>query len=148
MAKNYQVKQFNGDISRWIKATKSGLDDVVRIFLKSVYAELVMSSPVDTGRFRANWQITVNTIPLYAVNEYDRSGASTISSGNRIINSIRLGRGGAVTTVYFSNMLIYANALEYGHSKQAPAGVLGLVAVKLRTYFNNAVKESRAKNGL
>lgn len=145
---NYIVRKFQGDIDKWIKQVKSGLDDVIREFVKAVHADLVKGSPVDTGRFRANWQITYNHIPMYALNEYDKSGSRTIASGIRAANALPLGRGGAVTTIYFSNMLIYANALEYGHSKQAPAGVLGLVAIRLRSYMAEAIIESRSKNGL
>lgn len=145
---NYIVRKFQGDIDKWIKQVKSGLDDVIREFVKAVHADLVKRSPVDTGRFRANWQITYNHIPMYALNEYDKSGEKTIASGIRTANVLPLGRGGAVTTIYFSNMLIYANALEYGHSKQAPAGVLGLVAIRLRSYMAEAIIESRNKNGL
>lgn len=145
---NYIVRKFQGDIDKWIKQVKSGLDDVIRDFVKAVHADLVKRSPVDTGRFRANWQITYNHIPMYALNEYDKSGEKTIASGIRTANVLPLGRGGAVTTIYFSNMLIYANALEYGHSQQAPAGVLGLVAIRLRSYMAEAIIESRSKNGL
>lgn len=145
---NYIVRKFQGDIDKWIKQVKSGLDDVIREFVKAVHADLVKGSPVDTGRFRANWQITYNHIPMYALNEYDKSGNATIAAGIRTANVLPLGRGGAVTTIYFSNMLIYANALEYGHSQQAPAGVLGLVAIRLRSYMAEAIIESRSKNGL
>lgn len=145
---NYIVRKFQGDIEKWIKQVKSGLDDVIREFVKAVHADLVKGSPVDTGRFRANWQITYNHIPMYALNEYDKSGSKTIASGIRTANALPLGRGCAVTTIYFSNMLIYANALEYGHSQQAPAGVLGLVAIRLRSYMAEAIIESRNKNGL
>lgn len=145
---NYIVRKFQGDIDKWINQVKTGLDDVIREFVKAVHADLVKRSPVDTGRFRANWQITYNHIPMYALNEYDKSGEKTIASGIRTANVLPLGRGGAVTTIYFSNMLIYANALEYGHSQQAPAGVLGLVAIRLRSYMSEAIIESRSKNGL
>lgn len=145
---NYIVRKFQGDIEKWIKQVKSGLDEVIREFVKAVHADLVKGSPVDTGRFRANWQITYNHIPMYALNEYDKSGNATIAAGIRTANALPLGRGGAVTTIYFSNMLIYANALEYGHSQQAPAGVLGLVAIRLRSYMAEAIIESRNKNGL
>ena len=45
-------------------------------------------------------------------------------------------------------MLIYANALEYGHSKQAPNGVMGVVAIRLGVYVTEAIKRARAKNAL
>ncbi|QAX92045.1 hypothetical protein vBSsoS008_038 [Shigella phage vB_SsoS_008] len=52
-------------------------------------------------------------------------------------------RGGAITSVHFSNMLIYANALEYGHSQQAPSGVVGLVAFSATSYMSDAIKQAR-----
>lgn len=145
---NYTIAQFEASVSKWVDQVEDGLDQIIKTMLKNVYRDLVLGSPVDTGRFRANWQVTANYIPMHALNEYDKSGGETIRAGNRDIESMRFMRGGAITKVYFSNMLIYANALEYGHSKQAPAGVLGIVAVRLRSYMSNAIREGRAKNGI
>lgn len=145
---NYTIRQFQGEVGKWIARVETGLDDVIREFAKAVHADLVRNSPVDTGRFRANWQITANVIPMFALNEYDKTGEKTIAAGKRIINALPLGRGGAVTSIHFSNMLIYANALEYGHSKQAPAGVVGIINLRLRSYMANAIKASRLKNGV
>ena len=147
MADNYKIREFHGDISRWIDSVSSGLVDCVEMFATNVHEDLVKRSPVYTGRYKANWQVTANKPPLYALNQYDRDGSKTIAEGKRAIYAIMRG-GGAVRSIYFSNMLIYANALEYGHSKQAPSGVLGIVAVKLRSYMTKAIKDSRAKNAL
>lgn len=144
---NYTIRQFHGDIDKWIAAVESGLEDVIEIFGGKVQTALVNGSPVDTGRFKGNWQVTANKPPLYALNNYDKDGAKTIAEGKRAIYAMMRG-GGAVRSIHFSNMLIYANALEYGHSKQAPAGVMGLVAVRLRTFMAEAIKESRLKNAL
>lgn len=144
---NYQIRTFHDTVAKWIAKSQQGLEDVVRIMVANIHKDLVYGSPVDTGRFRANWQITANLPPYYALNQYDKDGKKTIAEGRRVTNAI-LSRGAAVTTIYFSNMLIYANALEYGHSKQAPAGVLGIVAIRLRSYVNNAITESRRLNGL
>lgn len=143
---NYTVKQFHSSVDEWIKAAEGNLFEVVQVACADIHRDLVMGSPVDTGRFRANWQITFNHMPLYALNEYDKDGSKTIAAGKRTLSLF--GKGSGITTIYFSNMLIYANALEYGHSKQAPAGVLGIVAVRLRSYFAQAVRASRAKNAL
>lgn len=144
---NYKIKEFHGDIDRWINAVNDGLEDCIELFAVKVHTDLVRRSPVDTGRYRGNWQVTANSPPLYALNQYDKHGDKTIAEGKREIFAIMRG-GGAVRSIYFSNMLIYANAIEYGHSKQAPSGVLGIVAAKLRTYIAEAIKESRKKNGL
>ncbi|HHZ8295525.1 TPA: HK97 gp10 family phage protein, partial [Klebsiella pneumoniae] len=106
----------------------------------------VMRSPVDTGRFRGNWQITFNRAPLYAINAYDQTGEKTIQNGKA--NIALYAKGAGITSIWFSNMLIYANALEYGHSKQAPNGVMGVVAIRLGVYVTEAIKRARAKNAL
>lgn len=147
MANEYAIREFHGNIDRWIAAVDSGLRDCIELFAEKVHTDLVDRSPVDTGRYKANWQVTANAPPLYALNQYDKHGDKTIAEGKRAIYAILRG-GGAVKSIYFSNMLIYANALEYGHSKQAPSGVIGIVAVKLRSYISEAIKESRAKNAL
>lgn len=144
---NYQIRQFNESVDAWINAVENGLEDVIEIFGGKVQEALVKASPVDTGRFRGNWQVTANRPPLYALNNYDRDGSDTIAEGKRALYAIMRG-GGAVRSIYFSNMLIYANALEYGHSKQAPAGVVGIVATRLRSFMAQAIRESRAKNAL
>lgn len=144
---NYQIRQFNESVDSWINAVENGLEDVIEIFGGKVQEALVKASPVDTGRFRGNWQVTANRPPLYALNNYDRDGSDTIAEGKRALHAIMRG-GGAVRSIHFSNMLIYANALEYGHSKQAPAGVVGIVAARLRSFMAQAIRESRAKNAL
>lgn len=144
---DYSIREFHGSIDKWLDQVESGLTDCVEIFASKVHTELVNTSPVDTGRFKANWQVTANTPALHSLNKYDKDGANTIAEGKRDIYAFMRG-GGAVKSIYFSNMLIYANALEYGHSKQAPAGVLGIVAVRLRSFITAAIKESRAKNAL
>lgn len=144
---NYSIREFRVNVDAWINAVESGLEDVVKIMCKDVNEALINGSPVDTGRFKGNWQVTANQIPLHAVNNYDRSGSETIARGNRVIDGLFKG-GGAVKSVHFSNMLIYANALEYGHSKQAPNGVVGIVALRLRSFMTDAIRKSRLKNGL
>lgn len=144
---NYTIREFHGNVDKWIDQVESGLKDVVYIFGEKVHGALVDIAPVDTGRFKGNMQITANKPPLYALNQYDREGNKTKAEGRRALYAMLHG-GGAIRSIYFSNMLIYANALEYGHSKQAPAGVFGIVAVRLRSYMAEAIKEARAKNAL
>lgn len=144
---NYQIRQFKGEIDAWIKAAESAVETATELFIKEVHTALVLGSPVDTGRFRANWQITFNSIPNHALNRYDKQGNITIAEEQSKVDGM-FRRGGAITSVHFSNMLIYANALEYGHSQQAPAGVVGVVAVRLRSYYADAIRKARSQNAL
>lgn len=144
---NYGIREFNENLGRWSDAAGDGLKECVEIMGEKIITDLVRIAPVDTGRFRGNMQVTANKPPLYALNRYDKDGGKTIAEGVRAVHGLMRG-GGAVRSLYFSNMLIYANALEYGHSKQAPTGVFGVVAVKLKSYMVQAIKESRAKHAL
>lgn len=140
---NYTIRKFTADIDEWIEAAENNLFEIVELTCEQVIKDLVSLSPVDTGRFRGNWQITFNNPAYNSLNEYDKIGTKTVNSGLRALSVYRATRGVGITSIYFSNMLIYANALEHGYSKQAPAGVLGIVAVRLRYYFAFAVRESR-----
>jgi hypothetical protein len=142
---NYTIRKFKADIDEWIEAAENNLFEIVEVSCEQVIRDLVMLSPVDTGRFRGNWQITFNEPALYALNEYDKQGGATINAGRRALSTYVNTRGVGITSIYFSNMLVYANALEHGYSQQAPAGVLGIVAVRLRYYFAFAVREARSK---
>lgn len=146
MASNWRIKEFKADIDAWIKKAEGSVEGVLEEFTESVHADLVDRSPVDTGRFKANWQITTNSPPSYALNEYDREGRKTKNMGKRFARGM-FQRGGAVRSIHFSNMLIYANALEYGHSQQAPVGVIGIVKLTLSAHMADAIKKVKAKNG-
>lgn len=140
--RNYTIRQWTNSIDLWANAAGDGIQEATRMMLRDVQRALVTGSPVDTGLFRGNWQVTFNSAPLYAIPNRDRNGARTIAEADARINQLVRG-GGGVMKVYFSNMLIYANALEYGHSKQAPAGVMGIVSLRLRSFMANAIKKTR-----
>lgn len=82
---------------------------------------VVISSPVDTGQFRSNHRVSVNSPD----NGYDQStdpqGMSTIARGNAAVMPARLG-----DTVYIQNNLPYAERIEHGWSQQSPSGVYGI----------------------
>lgn len=142
---NYTIRKWKSDIDEWIEAAENHLFDIVEVSCNQVIEDLVRLSPVDTGRFRGNWQITFNEPAFNSLNAYDKVGNETIKAGQRAISVYKNTRGAGITSIYFSNMLVYANALEHGHSKQAPAGVLGIVALRLRYYFAFAVRQARSK---
>ncbi|APO74575.1 hypothetical protein AM571_CH01754 [Rhizobium etli 8C-3] len=89
---------------------------------------VVMKSPVDTGRFRGNWNVAVNRIDYSVTAETDKSGGSVIAKGAALIAS-----AGPDQAIYISNNVPYAAALETGHSKQAPAGVVALTFAELES---------------
>lgn len=144
---NYTIREFKNTLDGWADAVDNGIRDCIVILGEKIQTDLVERAPVDTGRFRGNMQVTANSAPLYALNQYDKDGSKTIAQGVRAVKGFMYG-GGAVRSIHFSNMLIYANRLEYGHSQQAPKGVFGIVSSRLGDFMSQAIREAKSKNAL
>lgn len=82
-----------------------------------ILSRLVLASPVDTGRFRGNWQVDIGRDPLAELEGADKSGAGTISRGAATIKGAAPFR-----EVIIANNLPYGPRLNDGWSRQAPAG--------------------------
>jgi hypothetical protein len=90
----------------------------VRVIALAILNEIVLRSPVDTGRFRGNNIVSVGA-PVYTSSaNVDPTGSETIQQGVRMMTGLE-----PYTQVFIQNNLIYAVPLEDGHSKQAPAGI-------------------------
>ncbi|QZI68673.1 HK97 gp10 family phage protein [Pseudomonas protegens] len=93
----------------------------VRVIAMAMLGEIVLRSPVDTGRFRGNNIVSIGS-PVYAESAaFDKNGGGTLASGLSSLNGLE-----PFTQVFIQNNLPYAQRLEDGHSKQAPAGIYGV----------------------
>ncbi|MDT4824990.1 hypothetical protein FQZ97_582580 [compost metagenome] len=87
----------------------------------NILGQIVLRSPVDTGRFKANNQVSVGQPIFYSVDRYDKDGQETLAHGEAALATLA-----PYSVVYIQNNLIYAGPLEDGHSGQAPAGIYGV----------------------
>jgi hypothetical protein len=96
------------------------MDLLMRVVVLGTDAEVKSQSPVDSGRFQASWAIGEN-----ATGNYDAgTGGSLAPVGiNYTPGTERVGN-----TYHVHNSLIYAEPLANGHSDQAPAGWVDIVA--------------------
>lgn len=100
-------------------------DRFVRYVMLEFRTRLIVRSPVDTGRFRNNWQYGVEVAPSGVIEGADRSGADVSA---RIAAQIPVKAAGHVH--YLVNNLPYGQSLEDGGSKQAPSGVVGITLLE------------------
>ncbi|MBX5238625.1 HK97 gp10 family phage protein [Rhizobium sp. NLR22b] len=109
-------------------------DDAILAVTKKVTLQalrgVVLKSPVDTGRFRGNWNVSVNVADMSTSDSLDKNGGSTITRGAAVVEALV-----PYTVVWVSNGLPYARRLENGHSKQAPAGVVALTVAEIESQF-------------
>lgn len=92
------------------------------------------------GRFKNNWYVGFDSQPTQSNDTPDASGQGSNSRGMAVLEVFRVGQ---VSSIYFTNNLPYAAALENGHSSQAPGGMVGLTALNAAQYFREAMSEVR-----
>jgi hypothetical protein len=90
------------------------VDDTLRKVALVANQTVIMATPVDTGRARANWQVSIDTEIDSVVESTDAQGA--MSRNAEVIRSYRNG------AIVLQNNVAYIGALNNGSSAQAPAG--------------------------
>lgn len=93
--------------------TKTAEDQVKKITMDTVQS-LVVSSPVDTGAYRASHIVSIGS------GEYGVRGPETNAVQDAAIQAVKFKLG---NLVYIQNNLPYAERLENGWSDQAPQGI-------------------------
>ncbi len=117
--------------STFMKKVDGGVMDLQRRLTIEMLEQITIRAPVDTGRFKANNLVSVGEPVYYSVNRYDKDGNETLAYGEAALAALV-----PYSVVYIQNNLIYAGALEDGHSGQAPAGVYGV------SYYSVLAKNS------
>lgn len=108
-----------------IRAVLRGLnmatEDVVRRITLEVHANLVETTPVDTGWARANWVPRVGSPTTDPVGTPGAQGVGAASAASQAglagVLNYRLSQG----VVWITNNVSYISALNDGHSRQQPA---------------------------
>jgi hypothetical protein len=93
---------------------------------------IVLKTPVDTGRARANWLVGVNGPNRGSRTAVDQKGGSTITENTQEISKVKPGQD-----IWLSNNLPYIQVLEMGSSKQAPNGMVGQSLKETARAFRN-----------
>lgn len=88
------------------------------------------------GRFRGNWQLGVDSAPMGELDRIDPTGVETLAE-----NMDRVPPAAAGHIYHLVNNLPYAQRLEDGYSKQAPAGMVGLTVVEWGGIVRAAAEE-------
>jgi hypothetical protein len=128
MASN--IRDFEISLGRAADAVEDLVARRHRAVTLEAFTSVVRMSPVDSGLFRGNWQVSDGAPPSAPTAATDKSGAQTIALGSREIAKVRpYGR------TWIANLLDYAQCLEDGHSQQAPAGMVAVTIARLRALF-------------
>lgn len=142
------ASSFDNQVAQFVKNSRMGLDRAVRGTSISLFGAVIRSTPVDTGRARANWMASGASPSSDVTEAADKAGNKTIAEMTAFVT-------GAVDLSEFTltNNLPYAEVLEFGgypgdgpetvggYSKQAPHGMVRVNAAR----FGRIVEEEAAK---
>jgi hypothetical protein len=136
------IMAFAADISRFVNKTGIRADEVLRSIALQGLRGVVQRTPVDTGRCRASWRVAINQADASVEPEIKKGkdqpapvdASAVIGEGSGIIAAAKFG-----DSIYITNNLPYAPALEQGHSQQAPAGMLAVTFAELENAVSQMV---------
>ncbi len=134
------------DLNKFCEKNKVSIKEVRKNYAFALYSSIVKKTPVDTGRARANWNITVGH------NSFVESADTTQKF--RSADQVPDPKGDE--SIFISNNLPYITTLEYGgfpnppnkdggktingFSKQAPEGMVGVTLANNEAIFNAALR--------
>jgi len=128
---------FAADLRKFAEKAGKSLDATCRGVAIKWFSSTVMSTPVDTGRLRGNWQLTRDQ-PAGGIS------ARLDPLGVGVVSDITLHVGGVGTVNYLTNNLPYAEAIEYGHSKQAPSGMVRINFARIKGIVADVARRNQA----
>ena len=144
--------QFAGSIAAFAKKAKMSNDKALRSASIKLFSAIITESPVDTGRFRANWMVSNGQPSTATTTEVDTSpcGEETKNKVEQYITGVK-----DVYAFTLANNLPYAHVIEYGgypgdgpntvggFSKQAPQGVVRVNIARFEQLLNEAAQEAK-----
>lgn len=93
-------------------------------------SRVVLKTPVDTGRARGSWTVSIGAPDSSEPGRLDPGGQQAISEGSGRIGGMR-----EPDVIYIQSNVPYIEVLENGHSAQAPNGMVALTVAELEAMF-------------
>ncbi|WP_081232329.1 HK97 gp10 family phage protein [Pseudomonas chlororaphis] len=129
---------FELQLAEFAAQAKEAVDASLREIIIELGGSLIRMSPVDTGRFRGNWQFSIAAPAGGTLDVIDPSGTETTA---RLVGDSIEFRAGA--TAFIVNNLPYAVPLEYGYSDQAPGGMVRITQARFQQIVLEAIRNNQ-----
>jgi len=146
---------FKSDLNKFTKKTNAKTEQALRSAALELFGKVIIKSPVGNtslwqtkyppsdykgGRFRANWNTSIRMPDLSAARKPEKSAAAAKTQMRVALGQLKLGQ-----TIWFTNNLPYAKAIETGHSTQAPIGVVKTTVKSWKSAINRAANKVKNK---
>lgn len=130
---------FAGQVKRISDAIPIVVNDVTIEMVARIDSHLVSVNPVDTGRSRANWIISLNVSDssLNVQEEEGIPGAGVQFADQSLSEISKLSGRKNEDTIFLQNNTSYIEKLNSGSSSQAPAGFAQTAIMQELAVFKN-----------
>jgi hypothetical protein len=130
---------FQKQLEGFIKATEEAVTKTLREIVVEVGTSVVRLSPVLTGRFRGNWQMTVGSPSTHSLMTTDPDGAATIAELKVMAATLNPGE-----IAYIVNNLDYGYNVEtVGWQKTPPYMPVRRTLSQFTQLANEAIERNK-----
>lgn len=134
------MSSFADQLRMFEAKTLDKMSRAARKITLDAFSEVIRMSPVDTGRFRGNWQTAIGSVPSGTIEATDPSGNMVIAKVSGVVAGMQAG-----DVIYMANNLPYARRLEDGWSQQAPAGMVRLTVQRFQPIAEAVIRQIGAE---
>lgn len=136
-----ETKAFNDHIREFAQGANIEIDLILRKFALDLVRKIILRNPVDTGRSRAAWYVAMEGLGgrVPQISSGKAKGKKTDDLVKSVSDGYKKGQlnthlGPTVTDKWIEivNGVEYIIFLEYGHSRQAPHGMVRISMRELR----------------
>lgn len=128
------MADFNLDLASVAEELEVDFNLIVRRFTFGVYSRIMRKSPVDQGRFRGNWIISIGA-PIDSVTDSrNKAGSFDVNGNPAKIDGFNIA---VDQSLVIQNNLPYAEKLDQGYSTQAPKDFTDIAIREEAQAFDN-----------
>lgn len=129
---------FTAQLQQFADETMEKADSIFRDVVMSMAGVIVRLSPVDTGNFKGAWRLSIDGYDTTVPETPDKQGGEVLARMLAEVGNLTFGQA-----AYLQNNLPYSVPLEFGHSTQAPAGIVRIAQAQFQQLVQQAVRENQ-----
>lgn len=136
--------KFDAQVDDWVRRTEERLQNVFHQSTQEVVSLAANGVPIDLGFARASIRASAQSMPPIDPQATNKAGlpgdfSAAWAEVVLVIAGSKVGQ-----TVYVGWTAAYVMPLEYGHSKQAPAGFVRLAAAQWPVVVDRVTLQAKA----
>ena len=132
--------EFQVDIAKFQGTVEKRLSQIARKVTLELHKNIVLETPVDTGRLKANNQIGIGSRPTSSVLDTDKSSVGspgkTVAQEAPKVNDYKPG-----DDLWITNNVEYAYYVEVGHHRVPPVAMFGRSYLAVLNKWPSIVQE-------